>query len=82
MVSAQATSDDSSGYLGTVGQEMILEYARTDRPVTGIAVSVYWQDGSPRQIHRGSGEVLARHGAAYVSGCVVKSGESHRADPV
>lgn len=44
MVFAQATSDDSSGYLGTVGQEMILEYARTDWPVTGIVASVYWQD--------------------------------------
>jgi hypothetical protein len=44
MVFAQATSDDSSGYLGAVGQEMILEYARTDWPGTGIAASVYWRD--------------------------------------
>jgi hypothetical protein len=44
MVSAQAVSDDSSGCLGTVGQEMILAYASTDWPATGIAASVYWQD--------------------------------------
>ncbi|MGH3510792.1 MAG: hypothetical protein ACRDQV_14900 [Pseudonocardiaceae bacterium] len=43
-VFAQEAGDDSSGYLGAVGQEMILAYARTDWPVTGIVASMYWQD--------------------------------------
>jgi hypothetical protein len=43
-VFAQEAGDDSSGYLGAVGQEMILAYARTDWPVTGIVASLYWQD--------------------------------------
>lgn len=30
--------------LAGVGQEMILAYARTDWPVTGIVASMYWQD--------------------------------------
>jgi hypothetical protein len=43
-VSAQEAGDDSSGYLGAISQEMILEYARTDWPTAGIVASLYWQD--------------------------------------
>jgi hypothetical protein len=43
-VFAQDAGDDSSGYLGTVSQDMVLEYARTDWPTTGIIASLYWQD--------------------------------------
>jgi hypothetical protein len=70
-VFAQDVSDDSSGYLGAVSQEMILDYARTDWPATGIDASVYWQDLLEYLVWEGYGlthsvetDILAAAGAA------------------
>jgi hypothetical protein len=72
-VFAQEAGDDSSGYLGAVGQEMIVAYARTDWPTTGIIASAYWQ-GSRRSRRRGGwprGWVLG--GRSPRRGCCVRA---------
>ncbi|MDQ2880935.1 MAG: hypothetical protein M3Y48_06675 [Actinomycetota bacterium] len=78
-VFAQEAGDDSSGYLGAVGQEMILAYARTDWPVTGIVASMYWQDLLEYLLwedyaltHGVERDILAAAGASTARGtCVV-----------